>query len=168
MLDPAWQRGLARLAERDLLFETQVFPSQFADMLAAIDTAPDVTFVLLHAGMLEDRSDDGWAQWLSGMREFARRPNIYVKLSGLGTFPRGCEVASWKPVIQRTINLFGPGRCMFGSNSPSRNSGRPTSTLRRSSTSPSRRTAIPSSSKSRPRWRPLSTGSKPSDPPRGI
>ena len=118
MLDPAWQRGLTRLAERDLLFETQVFPAQFADMLAAIDTAPDVTFVLLHAGMLEDRSDDGWAQWLSGMREFARRPNIYVKLSGLGTFVRGCEVASWKPVVQQTIDLFGPFRCMFGSNFP--------------------------------------------------
>jgi predicted TIM-barrel fold metal-dependent hydrolase len=41
-----------------------------------------------------------------------------VKLSGLGTFPRACSVELWSPVIRETVELFGPGRCMFGSNFP--------------------------------------------------
>jgi predicted TIM-barrel fold metal-dependent hydrolase len=41
-----------------------------------------------------------------------------VKLSGLGTFARACSVALWQPVIGETLALFGPARCLFGSNFP--------------------------------------------------
>ncbi|WP_395690082.1 amidohydrolase family protein [Nocardioides sp.] len=118
MLDPRWRRGLGQLAKRDLLFEVQVFPQQMPDMLRIIDERPDLTFVLLHAGMLEDRSEDGWTTWRSALHEAARRPNLLVKLSGLGTFVRRCTVPDWKPVIEQTIEEFGPTRCMFGSNFP--------------------------------------------------
>ena len=78
----------------------------------------DVTFILLHAGMLEDRTEAGWALWRAGMKQLAACPNVMVKLSGLGTFDRACSAERWRPVIEETIDLFGPGRCMFGSNFP--------------------------------------------------
>lgn len=118
MLDPAWQRGLAHLDRHGLLFELQVFPGQFADALALVDRFPQIRFVLLHAGMPVDRSPEGWAFWRAGMERFAQRPHVDVKLSGLGTFARACELAAWEPVIAATVDAFGPERCMFGSNFP--------------------------------------------------
>ena len=56
--------------------------------------------------------------WRSGMQGLAACPNVAVKLSGLGTFEHACSVALWRPVIEETLLLFGPGRAMFGSNFP--------------------------------------------------
>ena len=118
MGDPAWRRGLGEVARRGLLFELQVFAGQMAAAARLVQDFPQVTFVLLHAGMLEDTSPDGWARWRAGMRALAAAPNVCVKLSGLGTFPRACSVELWRPVIRETVELFGPRRCMFGSNFP--------------------------------------------------
>jgi predicted TIM-barrel fold metal-dependent hydrolase len=41
-----------------------------------------------------------------------------VKLSGLGTFDRACLADRWRPVVTETVDLFGPSRCLFGSNFP--------------------------------------------------
>lgn len=118
MNDAAWRSGLAEVERRGLLFELQVFESQMADAAALARAFPGLQFVLLHAGMLADRSRDGWARWRAGMELLARCPNVAVKLSGLGTFERACSVALWKPVIDHTLDLFGPDRCLYGSNFP--------------------------------------------------
>jgi len=118
MDDPAWRSGLAEVARRGLLFELQVFAGQMAASARLVRDFPQATFVLMHAGMLEDRSPDGWTRWRAGMRALAAAPNVHVKLSGLGTFARACSVDLWSPVIRETVELFGPERCMFGSNFP--------------------------------------------------
>ncbi len=116
--DPAWRRGIAALARRGLLFELQVFAGQMEDSARLAREFPDLTFVLLHAGMLEDRSSAGWAQWRNGMLALAACSNVVVKLSGLGTFVRECTMRLWRPVIEETVGMFGADRCMFGSNFP--------------------------------------------------
>lgn len=118
MDDPGWRRGLKEVERRGLLFELQVFPGQMPAAARLASDFPGVTFVLLHAGMLADRSGAGWALWREGMAELARCPNLTVKISGLGTFERRCAEDSWRPVIERTVDLFGPARCLFGSNFP--------------------------------------------------
>jgi predicted TIM-barrel fold metal-dependent hydrolase len=118
MNDLAWRRGLAQLAERGLLFELQVFAAQMAAAARLAGDFPRQTFVLLHAGMLEDTSPEGWARWRAGMALLARQPNVVAKLSGLGTFSRQCSVALWQPIVRETVGLFGAERCMFGSNYP--------------------------------------------------
>ena len=118
MNDAAWRRGLREVEKRGLLFELQVFPSQMPDAARLVADFPGITFVLLHAGMLQDRSDNGWAMWRTGMRVIASHPNVVTKLSGLGTFLRKCSPKLWRPVIKETVGIFGPERCMFGSNFP--------------------------------------------------
>jgi predicted TIM-barrel fold metal-dependent hydrolase len=118
MLRPEWQRGLREVAARGLLFELQVFVGQFAYALELVDGFPDTTFVLVHAGMVEDRSAEGMAAWRRGLERFAERENVYLKLSGLGTFTRRCALDEWRPVIERAVDVFSPRRCMFGSNFP--------------------------------------------------
>ena len=45
-------------------------------------------------------------------------PNVHVKLSGLGTFVRAASAEAMRPVVQETLSMFGPQRCLFGSNFP--------------------------------------------------
>jgi predicted TIM-barrel fold metal-dependent hydrolase len=118
MNDPAWRRGLDAVGRRRLVFELQIFAGQMADSVRLARDFPDITFVLMHAGMLEDRTGVGWARWRQGMRALAGCPNVVVKISGLGTFEHRCAVDLWRPVIEETLALFGAGRCMFGSNVP--------------------------------------------------
>ena len=118
MNDAAWRRGLAEVAKRGLAFELQVFTSQMADAATLARDFPDTTFVLMHAGMLEDRSPAGWAAWRAGMKQLAAHKNVVTKISGLGTFARACSVTLWRPVIEETLAIFGSERCLFGSNFP--------------------------------------------------
>lgn len=118
MNDPAWRRGLARVAARGLLFELQVFESQFADCVALARAVPEATLVLMHAGMPEDLSDEGFARWRDGMQRLAAEPNVHVKLSGLGTFVHRLDPVLIESVSAATIDAFGPERCLFGSNFP--------------------------------------------------
>jgi predicted TIM-barrel fold metal-dependent hydrolase len=118
MNDPGWRRGLSEVTRRDLLFELQIFPGQMHDAGRLVADFPGTRFVLLHAGMIEDRSEAGWNLWRAGMTALAAYPNVSVKLSGIGTFLRSCSEREWRPVIERTIDLFGPSRCLFGSNFP--------------------------------------------------
>jgi len=118
MNDATWQRGLGEVADRGLLFELQVFSGQMADAARLARAFPRLTFILLHAGMLEDVSTQGMAAWRDGMRRLAERPNVMVKLSGLGTFSHTCSVALWQPIVRETLAIFGPERAVFGSNFP--------------------------------------------------
>jgi predicted TIM-barrel fold metal-dependent hydrolase len=116
--DPVVQRNVAMLADFGLVFELQVFAGQMASAAALADAAPETTLVLQHAGMLEDLSEQGIEAWRRGMAELARRPNVVAKLSGLGTFLRRLDRGHVERVTAETVRLFGPERCLFGSNFP--------------------------------------------------
>ena len=117
-VDKAWRRGLSQLAPRGLLFELQVFTSQMAASADLARAFPQMTFVLQHAGMLEDLSDAGRAAWRDGMRRLSDCPNVFVKLSALGTFVHRATLADIQPIVSDTVTLFGAGRCLWGSNFP--------------------------------------------------
>jgi predicted TIM-barrel fold metal-dependent hydrolase len=116
--DKAWRHGLSQLAPRGLLFELQVFTSQMAAGAELVRAFPETTFVLEHAGMLEDLSDGGRAAWRDGMRRLADCPNVFVKLSALGTFVHRSTLADIQPIVSDTVTLFGAERCLWGSNFP--------------------------------------------------
>ncbi len=116
--DPRVQKNLARLAARGLLFELQVFAPQMQGAARLARSLPKLQFVLLHAGMLEDTSAKGLAEWRAGMDALAACPNVAVKLSGLGTFLRRIDAEYMALVAGETVRRFGAERCLFGSNFP--------------------------------------------------
>jgi predicted TIM-barrel fold metal-dependent hydrolase len=116
--DERLKANVGRLAQYGWSFDLQVFASQMAGAAELAAACPDVTFVLQHAGMLEDRSDEGIAAWRAGMRLLAAQDNVVSKLSGLGTFLRANDVEHIGFVVRETLDLFGAERCMFGSNFP--------------------------------------------------
>jgi predicted TIM-barrel fold metal-dependent hydrolase len=116
--DPAVQRNIAHLADYGWTFDLQVFAPQMEGAAKLAAACPDVTFVLQHAGMLEDLSRDGWAQWRDGMKLLADQPNVAAKLSGLGTFIHRNDPEHIATIVKATVKLFGAERCLFGSNFP--------------------------------------------------
>ena len=112
------QRNVARLADYRWSFDLQVFANQMSGAAALAAACPEVSFILQHAGMLEDLSPSGWSAWREGMRQLASRSNVVTKLSGLGTFIHRNDPAHIAKIVNETVAIFGAERCLFGSNFP--------------------------------------------------
>jgi predicted TIM-barrel fold metal-dependent hydrolase len=118
MMDPGWRRGFALLARYGLSFDFHVHPSQMDDAASLVNAFPETSIVIDHTGLPLDRDEAGLSEWRRGMRTLARSDNVAVKISGLGMFDHHWTAGSVRPFIEETIEIFGPGRCMFGSNFP--------------------------------------------------
>ena len=116
--DPRIRRNVGYLADYGLSFDLQVFAPQMADAADLAESCPKVTFVLQHAGMLEDLSPAGRAEWRAGMVRLGACRNVVAKLSGLGTFLHRNDPKHVADVVRETVGIFGAGRCLFGSNFP--------------------------------------------------
>ena len=118
MRDPVLRRNLRRIAEHGWVFELQVFSGQMADAAGLVAALPEVTFVLLHAGMPESAAAEHVEPWLAGLDLVAPLPNVYVKLSAQGTFVHRVDDELIRLVADASLERFGASRCMFGSNFP--------------------------------------------------
>jgi predicted TIM-barrel fold metal-dependent hydrolase len=74
--------------------------------------------IINHTGLPVDRSADRLACWRRALETVAARPNVAVKISGLGHTGQPWTLEANGPVIRNTIAIFGVDRCMFASNYP--------------------------------------------------
>lgn len=118
MNDPAFRRNLARIEDYGWLFELQVFSGQMADAARLAADFPGIPFVLVHAGMPERDEPETRARWREGMVRLAEQPNVFVKLSGQGTFVHRVDSPAIARVVRTCVDVFGSERCLFGSNLP--------------------------------------------------
>ncbi len=116
--DAKVQRNVAAIADYGWSFDLQVFAPQMAGAAQLAAACPKVAFVLQHAGMLEDLSEKGLAEWRAGMKLLAAQPNVVTKTSALGTFIHRNDPAHIEMITRETIAIFGSRRTMFGSNFP--------------------------------------------------
>ncbi len=117
MQDPRWLRGMRRLAEHHLHFELSVYPAQMAAAARAL-RGSDTAVVLNHAGMPLRKDADTLRLWRRGLRALAANQRVIVKLSGLGMFDHAWTVDTVRPFLTEALEIYGPGRCAFGSNFP--------------------------------------------------
>ena len=118
MNDPIFRRNLAGIEQYGWHFELQVFPPQMRDAARLVADFPGIPFVLVHAGMLEGGGPGARAAWLEGMKWLAEQPNLFVKISGQGTFLHRVDATIIAGVVHDCVALRGSERCMFGSNLP--------------------------------------------------
>lgn len=116
--EPNVQRNVGRLADYGWSFDLQVFAPQMKGAAELARACPKVTFILQHSGMPEDLTPEGYADWKSGLQVLAREPNVVSKLSAYGTFIHRNDTGHIARILTDTLDLFGAGRCMFGSNFP--------------------------------------------------
>jgi predicted TIM-barrel fold metal-dependent hydrolase len=115
---PEFRRGFALLEKYDLHFELQVFAAQTPYVVQLIRAFPGVRFILLHSGMLTERTPGAIEQWRDALAQIASFPNVHVKLSGLNMFHHDWTVQDMRQQIRDSIQIFGVERAMYGSNFP--------------------------------------------------
>jgi L-fuconolactonase len=135
--DGAFREGYARLKKYGLSFDAWIYHTQIDDVFELAKAFPDTPLILDHVGGVlgvgdyEGRPEVARREWLPSMKRLAQCPNVSVKIGGFGTAvfgfdfalkpvpPKSCELANaWRPLVDTTLELFGPGRCMFESNFP--------------------------------------------------
>ena len=135
--DAAFRAGFARLASLGLSFDAWLYQTQLGELADLADAFPDTTIVLDHVGgplgigRYAGRGDEMFAAWQSGLQAVAKRPNVVVKLGGLGMPSCGFGfhnrpepptseqlAACWAPYVESAVAAFGAQRCMFESNFP--------------------------------------------------
>ena len=118
VIDPVVKRNVTRLKDYGLSFDLQLFPAQMKDGLELVGENPETDFILTHTGMLTDLTGPVVEEWKAGLRTLAKAPNLYAKLSGLGTFVHRNDPEVIGTVVDNAIDILGSGRLMFGSNFP--------------------------------------------------
>lgn len=118
VLDPVVRKNVARLRDYGYSFDLQLFPAQMRDGAELVAENPDTDFILTHCGMLVDDKPETVAAWKAGLSHFAKLPNLYAKLSGLGTFGHRNDPALISLIVDSGIEILGSDRLTFGSNFP--------------------------------------------------
>lgn len=136
LLDPKFREGARVLPRMDLSLDVWCLHTQIDELIDFADALPELTIILNHMGTPEylgeyaGREVEARAEWSKGIVELARRPNVVVKLGGMGmdiSRPVGSEIGSapsetlaakWRPYVETCLEAFTAQRCMFESNFP--------------------------------------------------
>lgn len=135
--DPAFRAGVARLGDRGLSYDSWLYHYQALEFRDLARAVPGTTLVLDHfatplgVGPYADQRAEIFAQWHSDIAEIAACENVVAKLGGLAMPDNGFGwntaerpptsdefLAAQRPWYERTLEVFGPERCMFESNFP--------------------------------------------------
>jgi L-fuconolactonase len=116
---PAVLAGLRAVADAGLVYDLLVRSRELPAALRAAQAVPQLAFVVDHAAKPAIRAGE-WEPWSSRIAALAALPNVTCKLSGLVTEARvpGWSPDDLAPYVARLVELFGPGRLLFGSDWP--------------------------------------------------
>ncbi|OYD73721.1 UNVERIFIED_ORG: putative TIM-barrel fold metal-dependent hydrolase [Burkholderia sp. CF145] len=137
LINERFQQGVRQLASFGLSFDAWVYHTQIDELISLVDSVPDTTVVVDHIGgpigVAEYRpyQADVTRTWKRKLHELAERPNVMMKVGGMGmaVFGFGFEreiqpagsaalASAWRPYIDTCIEAFGTDRCLFESNFP--------------------------------------------------
>jgi predicted TIM-barrel fold metal-dependent hydrolase len=135
MADTKFREGFAVLHRMGYSFDAWMYHPQIDELTDLASAFPDAKIVLNHCGgpvgINAYKHSEVFPGWKKSIEALAKRPNVYVKLGGLGMriggfgFEKLADPPSsqaladaWKPYIETCIAAFGPSRGMFESNFP--------------------------------------------------
>ena len=118
LLRPEAGEGLALLERRGVPFDVISVLSRHLEHVPVLsERYPALRMVLDHLSHPPLGSDD-WEPWRTLLRAAAANPLVYAKVSGLYPPRAGWAAADIRAYVEFAIELFGPGRLMFGSDWP--------------------------------------------------
>ena len=123
-LEKQFVAGIQYLGELGLSFDICIRPGELADAAKLVDACPGTAFILDHCGNADLKVKDQSA-WRRDMAAVAQRKNVVVKVSGIiaSATPGKWKVDDLAPVVNHTLDTFGPERVMFGGDWPVCNLG---------------------------------------------
>jgi L-fuconolactonase len=119
MLRPEFDNGIRALARFGLAYDLLILERQLPQAIRLVDRHPSQPFVVDH--IAKPRIGEAiLSPWRENIRELARRPNVYCKISGMAT---EADWQRWtpeqlRPYCEVVLEAFGPRRTMFGSDWP--------------------------------------------------
>lgn len=118
-VSPAHVRGIGWLARHGLTYDLLLKPPHLGPAARLVDRFPGQRFVVDHIAK-PDIAGGRLSPWREDIRELARRPNVFCKVSGLVT---EADWATWStaqfaPYLDVILEAFGPSRLMVGSDWP--------------------------------------------------
>ncbi len=118
-LDDKFIKGVRLLGELGKSFDLCMRAKELTDAAKLIDACPGTRFILDHCGNADVRAKDRSA-WQKDIGEVAKRKNVVCKVSGVVAT---AEPGKWRaddlaPIINHTMEVFGPDRVMFGGDWP--------------------------------------------------
>jgi predicted TIM-barrel fold metal-dependent hydrolase len=118
-LHPAFVKGIQLLGDLGKTFDLCVRPAELLDAARLIDACPGTRFILDHCGNAEVQARDR-LQWARDIAAVAQRPNVVGKISGIiaSAKPGAWTMEDLAPIVNHTMDVFGPDRVMFGGDWP--------------------------------------------------
>jgi L-fuconolactonase len=112
-------RGLRVLEKHRVPFDLLFYPRHLKHVPTIVEHCPNLPLVIDHLAK-PNIKDRVLQPWLDDLRQAASFPNVYCKLSGMVTEANWTNwtPADLRPYIDHALELFGPERCMFGSDWP--------------------------------------------------
>lgn len=118
IVDAELAEGVRLLGSWDLTFDLCVTHDQLPAVAELVEACPATSFVLDHLGkppVAAGRLDP----WRADLARLVSFPNVTCKLSGLATeAAQDWSCADVRPYLEHAIDVFGPQRCMIGSDWP--------------------------------------------------
>jgi L-fuconolactonase len=111
--------GVALLDQHGLAYDILIFDRHLPYAIQFVDRHPKQRFIVDH--IAKPRIRDGAVMpWRDNLREMAKRPNVWCKISGVVTEAdhKHWTEAQLRFYIDTAIDAFGPKRVMFGSDWP--------------------------------------------------
>ena len=114
-----FNRGISLLKNYGLIYEILIFEKHLPQTIDFVDRHQDQVFVLDHIAKPLIK-DNIIYPWKKNIKELAKRPNVFCKLSGMVT---EADFKTWtpgqlSPYFNVVLEAFGPERLMFGSDWP--------------------------------------------------
>ena len=119
LVQPAVLAGLKQLSRYGLSYDLLVHTRHLKYVPQVVESSPELSFVINHLAKPTIAKNE-FAQWLQALKPLASYPNVHCKLSGLVTEANwtSWQPADLRPYVEYTLELFGTGRLMFGSDYP--------------------------------------------------
>jgi L-fuconolactonase len=110
-------QNLARALDAGLNVTILAEVRHHAHVIPVLERLPAGPVTINHLGL--PFPDLGREAWLAGMRAMARRPELYVQLSGVPfLFQDTWRAGVARPVLDAVFDVFGPRRLLFASDYP--------------------------------------------------
>jgi predicted TIM-barrel fold metal-dependent hydrolase len=112
-------KGIRLLGDLGLSFDLCMRPGELLDARKLVEACPDTRFILDHCGNANVQSKDR-SQWKKDMAQIARCKNLVCKVSGIvaSAKPGKWTAEDLAPIVNHTLDMFGPDRVMFGGDWP--------------------------------------------------
>ena len=119
LVQPEVLNGLRRLSAFGLTYDLLVHTRHLKHVAKVADTCPGLSLVIDHMAKPPIANGE-FDSWFRELKPVAANPNIYCKLSGLVTEAKwdSWQPGDLRPYVDAALELFGPGRLMFGSDHP--------------------------------------------------